>query len=233
MSLIVTMYSQEGIVMGADSCITSTFVQNGKELYKHSHCGNKLFLLNEKIGISTCGDANINGILLSSLIDQYICSKKEENISLSQVKTDLKELVNKKAEGKDYYVLFHICGYEKGKRYIAQFSNKDKDSCIRDVSECDGCICNGQTDIAALFSQNMAYKENDGSYHDIHLEKCRYGELSLQEAVEYVYFLINTTIQHMRFTYKKENVGLPIDILVLKPDESFWLQKKNLYLPSY
>ena len=89
MSLIVTAYTQEGIVIGADSCITTNFTQEGKELYKHSHCGNKLFLLNKKIGISTCGDAIINGILLSSLIDQYIWSKKEENITLLQVEIDL------------------------------------------------------------------------------------------------------------------------------------------------
>ena len=94
MSLIVTAYTQEGIVIGADSCITTNFTQEGKELYKHSHCGNKLFLLNKKIGISTCGDAIINGILLSSLIDQYIWSKKEENITLLQVEIDLKNIVN-------------------------------------------------------------------------------------------------------------------------------------------
>ena len=51
MSLIVTAYTQEGIVIGADSCITTNFTQEGKELYKHSHCGNKLFLLNKKIGM--------------------------------------------------------------------------------------------------------------------------------------------------------------------------------------
>ncbi len=115
MSLIVTAYTQEGIVIGADSCITTNFTQEGKELYKHSHCGNKLFLLNKKIGISTCGDAIINGILLSSLIDQYIWSKKEENITLLQVEIDLKNIVNNQAKGKEYYVIFHICGYENGK----------------------------------------------------------------------------------------------------------------------
>ena len=103
MSLIVTAYTQEGIVIGADSCITTNFTQEGKELYKHSHCGNKLFLLNKKIGISTCGDAIINGILLSSLIDQYIWSKKEENITLLQVEIDLKNIVNNQAKGKEYY----------------------------------------------------------------------------------------------------------------------------------
>ena len=110
MSLIVTAYTQEGIVIGADSCITTNFTQEGKELYKHSHCGNKLFLLNKKIGISTCGDAIINGILLSSLIDQYIWSKKEENITLLQVEIDLKNIVNNQA------IFF-------GKRFWRQFRN--------------------------------------------------------------------------------------------------------------
>ncbi len=63
MSLIVTAYTQEGIVIGADSCITTNFTQEGKELYKHSHCGNKLFLLNKKIGISIFSNLVIVTIL--------------------------------------------------------------------------------------------------------------------------------------------------------------------------
>ena len=232
MSLIVTAYTQEGIVIGADSCITTNFTQEGKELYKHSHCGNKRFLLNKKIGISTCGDAIINGILLSSLIDQYIWSKKEENITLLQVEIDLKNIVNNQAKGKEYYVIFHICGYENGKRYVSKFDNNDKESHIKDVSERDGCIYDGQVDIVDLFSQDVAYRGTDGLYYDINIERCRYNELSLQETIEYVYFLISTTIQYMRFTYKKDNVGFPIDILVIMPNESLWLQKKELHIPG-
>ena len=233
MSLIVTAYTQEGIVMGADSCITSNFTQEGKELYKHSHCGNKLFLLNKEIGISTCGDAKINSTSLSFLIDQYIWAKREESITLLQVEIDLKNIVNNQAKGKEHYVIFHICGYENGKRYISEFINNDKDSHIRDISERDGCINAGQTDIVNLFSQNIAYKDTDNKYHDIKLGKCRYQDLSLQETIEYVYFLINTTIQHMRFTYRKDNVGFPIDILVIKPNESLWIQKKELHMPNH
>ena len=36
----------------------------------------------------------------------------------------------------------------------------------------------------------------------------------------------------MRFTYKKDNVGFPIDILVIMPNESLWLQKKELHIPG-
>ena len=78
----------------------------------------------------------------------------------------------------------------------------------------------------------MAYRGTDGLYYDINIERCRYNELSLQETTQYVYFLISTTIQHMRFTYKKDNVGFPIDILVIMPNESLWLQKKELHIPG-
>ncbi|MFV0356176.1 MAG: hypothetical protein ACK5LG_13890, partial [Bacteroides thetaiotaomicron] len=134
--------------------------------------------------------------------------------------------------GKEYYVIFHICGYENGKRYVSKFDNNDKESHIKDVSERDGCIYYGQVDIVDLFSQDVAYRGTDGLYYDINIERCRYNELSLQETIEYVYFLISTTIQHMRFTYKKDNVGFPIDILVIMPNESLWLQKKELHIPG-
>lgn len=77
-----------------------------------------------------------------------------------------------------------------------------KKAISKDVSERDGCIYDGQVDIVDLFSQDVAYRGTDGLYYDINIERCRYNELSLQETIEYVYFLISTTIQHMRFTYK-------------------------------
>ena len=233
MSLIITAYTQEGIVIGADSCTTTYFTKNNKELYKYGNCGEKIFLLNNKIGIAACGDAMINGTLLSVLINKYIYSKKEENINIHQVEIDLKKMVEQTSAGKEYDVFFHICGYENGKRYVSKFNYNDKESHIKDVSERDGCIYDGQVDIVDLFSQNVAYKGTDGLYYDINVERCRYNELSLQETIEYVHFLISTTIQHMRFTYKKDNVGFPVDILVIKPNESLWMQKKELHIPSY
>lgn len=119
-----------------------------------------------------------------------------------------------------------------GKDMFLNLNNNDKESHIKDVSERDGCIYDGQVDIVDLFSQDVAYRGTDGLYYDINIERCRYNELSLQETIEYVYFLISTTIQHMRFTYKKDNVGFPIDILVIMPNESLWLQKKELHIPG-
>ena len=53
---------------------------------------------------------------------------------------------------------------------------------------------------------------------------------SLQDAIDYVDFLINTTIQHQRFAPIMPNVGGSIDIGLITPFDVFkWIRQKALY----
>ena len=52
---------------------------------------------------------------------------------------------------------------------------------------------------------------------------------TLQDAIEFAEFVINATINSMRFQKRPKTVGGPIDILVLKPEESFWIKRKELH----
>lgn len=68
MSLVVTVYVQEGIVMAADSRLTLTSheEQGDKTVVNlavgQSDSNYKLFLAPHGVGISTCGDADIKGV---------------------------------------------------------------------------------------------------------------------------------------------------------------------------
>lgn len=71
MSLIVTIYPQEGIVMAGNSRLTITWdFQNGEtfnsECIPSSDSSNKIFAIHNKFGLGFCGSATLGGILLPS-----------------------------------------------------------------------------------------------------------------------------------------------------------------------
>ena len=51
---------------------------------------------------------------------------------------------------------------------------------------------------------------------------------TLQDAIDFAKYGIKTTIDTMRFQAVPETVGGPIDILIMKPEKTEWLVKKEL-----
>lgn len=60
-------------------------------------------------------------------------------------------------------------------------------------------------------------------------EEILWGYFTLQDAVDFARYAVETTIQTMRFKNVIETVGGNVDILVLTPDKTEWLQKEELY----
>jgi len=52
--------------------------------------------------------------------------------------------------------------------------------------------------------------------------------MALQDAIDFSIYAIRTTIDTMRFQARPKNVGGPIDVLVITPDGSKWIQRKEL-----
>ena len=71
-------------------------------------------------------------------------------------------------------------------------------------------------------------KNIDGSYTDLPYEEILWGYFTLQDAVDFARYAVETTIQTMRFKKVVETVGGAVDILVITPDEVKWLQKTEL-----
>ena len=92
MSLIITVYTNEGVVMAADSRLTlNTKVgeaPNEKLLsFDFSNSTNKLFCTKNGVGISTCGDAGIQGKPIAGFIDQFII--QNNNVHVGDVARNL------------------------------------------------------------------------------------------------------------------------------------------------
>ena len=89
MSFIITVYTNEGIVMASDSRSTGSSVQRLPDGRTQTLLGTqitdttyKTFKCNERIGLSTCGDASINQIPIAGYIEKFIHEKVRLNILL-------------------------------------------------------------------------------------------------------------------------------------------------------
>lgn len=54
------------------------------------------------------------------------------------------------------------------------------------------------------------------------------GMFTIQDAIDFARFAIRTTIDTLRFTSTEKTVGGPIDVLVIRPFEATWINKKEL-----
>jgi len=83
MTLIITVYTQEGIVMAADSRLSlNTSIGDGaakKDIsFDFSNATQKVFCSKRGLGISTSGDAGINDKPIAGYLEQFISQNENE-----------------------------------------------------------------------------------------------------------------------------------------------------------
>jgi hypothetical protein len=51
----------------------------------------------------------------------------------------------------------------------------------------------------------------------------------VQDAIDFAIYAVRATIDTMRFEARPKNVGGPIDVLLITPQGSRWIQRKELH----
>src|SRR5581483_11686274 len=87
-----------------------------------------------------------------------------------------------------------------------------------------GCTWGGQADvIQSLLLSPPVQAGVPGGFPVI------WETFSPQDAVDFALFAVKTTIDTMRFQARLKNVGGPVDVLLLTPRDSAFIQKKQLH----
>ena len=266
MSLIITVYTSEGIVLASDSRTTQSFKVRGEtKSYPLSDSANKTFLTKWNYGISTCGTASIKGLPLPGYIQSFLNTYKyDKNI------TTVEKFSN---DFCDHFMslelqdslIFHICGYDFiDEQYIQKIyrciietnkTTKNKNvAIINSVPNTYGFLWDGQAEVMLrlIKQQILAEKIVDAKSVDITFEdgtiqriddayvttkkessfipeaNIDYNMMNLQDAIDFARFAIRTTIDTQRFLQMEKTVGGPIDVLVIKPQESIWVSSKEM-----
>lgn len=218
MSIIVTVYIPEGIIMATDSRLTGTAINENGIKYKYTLSDNsqKLFLIkNDSIGISCCGDAVIGGKSVGDFIRNFEIEKVQKDDNINEITEKLIiYTMDKHGEGVSYYV----CGYLEDEPYVYKIENHnmDRQNIGKENRVLRGATWNGETSILTrllLSDKPLA---------------CDWDFMQLKDGIDLAEFLVDVTCKTQRFAAGLTTCGGPIDILVITKDYSKWIRHKVL-----
>ena len=127
MSLIVTVCTNEGMVMASDSRTTYNNLVTGERGVYYSDTSYKTFLCGDKIGISCCGDADVDGKPIAGLVENFIKNVYNGHDVATTAKL-LSEHFSSMAANKQIH--FFVAGYSShdniDKKVVYEIKNEQK-----------------------------------------------------------------------------------------------------------
>ncbi|QAY32356.1 hypothetical protein ESN35_02060 [Bifidobacterium pullorum subsp. gallinarum] len=123
---------------------------------------------------------------------------------------------------------FLIAGYSSEQQLIYKLNLSTNEVVSIDTSA-PGAVWDGEVSTLTRLIQPLAIKSDSGIYQDLPNEEILWNYFTLQDAVDFARFAVETTIQTMRFKNVIETVGGAVDVLVITPDATKWLQKESLH----
>jgi len=238
MSFVITLYVREGIVMASDSRLTLN-TQNQQDQNQivnlavgQSDSNYKTFLSPSNIGISTYGAADIGGTPIGGYIESFIDDVVEtQNLSIDAVPQEL--LNHFGSFSPTPATQFHVAGYKDTngtkEQQVWQVNVAQQQSQQLNPPNQQGASWGGEADILTRLIKPVATLDQNGAI-DKQLPHFNipWQFLTLQDAIDFAIFAMRSTIDAIRFQPRPKSVGGPIDVLVLKPNEAFWVQQKRL-----
>ena len=215
----------------------------------------KTFSCPNRSGISYCGNADINGKPMSFWINKFIDEQISEETKVSEVPQKLLDYIL--SIDNMHSFTFHVCGYETDNEKQVQkiyriFTKSESPIIDENEKQSQGMIWNGFNETINKLLNNQIncskiYKAKDVTCMEGDEERVikdalvvegnapvyssapiPWGNLYLQDATDLAKFLIDATMNMMRFELVDKTVGGPIDILIIKPDKNVWLHHKQI-----
>lgn len=232
MTLIISVRIPDGIVIAGDSL--STVKGQDQTTVVTSLYTQKVFPFYVKFGVGTFGanllvNKSMNfsmRLIEKKLKEEKTCFKgvaeaaeriANEFHKLLQEHLQLQKKSLNDLQPNQHAIGFHVVGYDNTEPKAVEVSIgrgvKTK------YFEGFGCHISGSAEVARVFSE--LYK-NESQKPAFHL-------FSLQDAIGYADFLINTTIAHQQFSQTASTVGGDIDIALVTYFNGFqWIRQKPL-----
>lgn len=234
MSFIIALHIGDGLVMASDSRITydtTTINPDGSKNVEHGvHFSNstpKTFLTSSNVGISYCGNSSIMNKPITGFIESFIAEHEGDDVdaikdSIIPYFTRLDNIHN---------TTFIVGGYKKEAGAVMQKLYRLNTNPVN-VEEIDtstqGAIWSGEIDVMSRILKQVFIKTNSGDYTEMINYPILWHYFTLQDSVDFARYAVNTTIDTMQFQRRVKTVGGAVDILVIKPTEAIWIEKRQL-----
>ncbi|MCK9537068.1 MAG: hypothetical protein M0R05_05775 [Bacilli bacterium] len=166
MSLLVTVYTNEGIIMASDSRTSFSRVQQvlGQRVRVPSghfyDTVDKTFLAPNNCGISTCGDGSINKIPISGIIKTFIRSQVLATDTVLDTVNKLQSYVRNINTNTD--IIFHIFGFDtdsNGNKIMSGYRliTSGQGSIVKINNSSAGASWDGETEIMSRLLKQTFY----------------------------------------------------------------------------
>lgn len=235
MSFLVAVHVNEGIVLASDRRTTYSNTQTINNRIVHrigihtTDFTEKTFSCPNGAGISCCGESSLLGKPITGFIQDMIRTEIAKDCQVENMPQICIDYFNKLSEVPN--TNFIVAGYDvvdgKKTQLLFKLNVKTKQvECINTSSQ--GATWDGETHTLTRLIQNVAAKTTENNYMDLPFEEILWNYFTLQDAIDFARFAVETTIQTMRFKNVVETVGGAVDILVITPEQTLWLQKESL-----
>lgn len=203
MSLAITIYNHHGIVMGTDKLVNA--VCDNKEFHQ-SYTEQKLFLIDDKYGLSYTGTASIDNIPVSALINEYLSKIKIGESEPSYYLLQLAKYFSYKLSN-DQNIIFIMCGYFGDKKFIMTTNTQEPDVSI--IDKLSGLIYSGENNFIRQIvdTKNIAFE---------------FEKFTIRDSIDFIKFVIKTVAKMMYYGQYFPTVSKKCDILVICPNKVYW-----------
>lgn len=239
MSVVITIYVPEGIVLAADSRLTINWKStiNGKENLNHSQISdttNKVFLLNDKIALATFGTADINGVPIAGFVNQFIELKIDDKTEIDQVGKVLLDFFRELKA--DLQTFFYVVGYKKESGvsvqhiyYVEILKSQIQRLNLNEQGLFYGANWGGEIEVISRLVGKVKIPQGN-EWTELGETSVPWNFLTMQDAIDFSSFAVRATIESFRFQKRIKTVGGTVDILVIRPSEqAIWISRKELH----
>lgn len=243
MSFIITVYVPGAIVMAADSRQSIRLTRRESEEDKNiravetvnSDFVYKVFSLpKHDTGISVCGEFVLNKVTVESHIKRFQEEKLKNNDTVHGIAQKVHDFFLNQFPSAN--TTFHIAGFNKVSGisipYVYLYQNIKKELRRLNVNpETEeityGTSWGGQGDVIANILGAKLLKGPDNTIKQSMMTPIIWDSMPIQDAIDFAIYAVRTSIDTIRFQARPKNVGGPIDVLLLTPEKSTWLQRKE------
>jgi hypothetical protein len=173
----------------------------------------------------------MQGVPIAGYVESFIKENLSNDAQVDEIPQRILKYFRDISQSLD--TTFVVTGYKKNSNTWEQQVwevKVSKNSAVRvDEPGSQGAYWGGDGDVLSRLLQPVGTQSNEGfqAYPNYPIQ---FGYFTLQDAIDYSIYAVKVTIDTMWFHPRPKTVGGPIDVLVIKPDEAIWVQKKMLHV---
>ncbi len=235
MSLIVTAYVRDGIIMAGDSRIHGGMIKLGPNQTlpvgaNEPDANFNTFLTKQNAGISVYGAGDINSVPIGTYVDSFINHEADpKSLDVEQTANAIIPFFQKFKSSEN--IFFHVAGYCKNNGKIEQqiweVSIAEGSKRLLNQNVHQGVSWGGETDILDRLFNQLYDADPDGNAIEVPNFRIPWAHMSLDNAIDFASSSISVTETIMKFQPRPKSVGGPTDILSIRPEGAKWIRRKE------